>query len=132
MNGFVTLTTQSQISIPTKYRRLLGFKKGDKLKAEIQGDALVLRPVGDIFVSRRFLISSSKKSLSSQEIQEKEDQAIIRAASERYISTLTSIEKKRLKVLDSPIECGMTYERSIFGRYERIYPDVSMGQSLSI
>ncbi|MEK7592140.1 MAG: AbrB/MazE/SpoVT family DNA-binding domain-containing protein [Patescibacteria group bacterium] len=106
MNGFVTLTTQSQISIPAKYRRLLGFKKGDKLKAEIQGDALVLRPVGDILSLAGSLSHLAKKSLSSQEIQEKEDQAIIRAASERYISTLTSIEKKRLKVLDSRSSAG--------------------------
>ena len=62
---------QSQISIPGNTEDFLD-SKGDKLKAEIQGDALVLRPVGDIFVSRRFPISSSKKSLSSQEIQEKE------------------------------------------------------------
>ncbi len=96
MSTFVTLTTQSQISIPAVFRRQLGFKKGDKLKAEVQGDALVLRPAGDI-LSLAGTLSHLAKEKGIQEILKLEEKAMGGAASDRYLSTLSASERNRIK-----------------------------------
>ena len=97
MSTFVTLTTQSQISIPAVFRRQLGFKKGDKLKAEVQGDALVLRPAGDILSLAGTLSHLAKKEKGIQEILKLEEKAMSDAVSNRYLSTLSASERRRIK-----------------------------------
>lgn len=90
MTKFITLTTQSQISIPSLFRQQLGLEKGDMLKAEIVGNALVLRPAGDIMALGGSLSRVAKKGISAQAIRKREAKAIEESVVQRYLSSLPS------------------------------------------
>lgn len=96
MTKFVTLTTQSQINMPALFRRQLGFKKGDTLRAEVSGDALVLRPAGDIVSLAGSLFRLAKKARTVADIRKQEEKAIEEAIADRYLSTLSPHERNRI------------------------------------
>ncbi len=41
---YVTITSQGQITIPAKFRRLLGLKKSTKAIVDIENEKLVIKP----------------------------------------------------------------------------------------
>lgn len=51
----VTVSSRFQVVIPRDLRRLLNIVPGQKLKARIQGDRIVLIPVQPITAARGFL-----------------------------------------------------------------------------
>ena len=65
----VSITSQGQISIPSKIRQELGLTKKKKALVSIEDGRMVIEPVKD-FLGLRGSVKTNKKALSSEEIHE--------------------------------------------------------------
>ncbi len=85
MITLVTVTSQGQISIPAKVRRLLGFKKG-KAILRVKKEKIELEPEKDISKLRGVLKEYGKKNADKNinEIIASEENAVGNAIANRY------------------------------------------------
>lgn len=67
MNYTVTITSQGQLSIPAKIRKLLGFSKTKKAIVSVHDGKLIIEPVKDL-LELAGSVKTTKKPLTNGEL----------------------------------------------------------------
>lgn len=80
----VTITTQGQITIPSKIRKALGLNKSQKAIVNIENDRIVVEPVPDLLMLEGVLAHKAIKNKSIDQIIKLEKAAVGKAAAENY------------------------------------------------
>ena len=92
----VSITSQGQISIPSKIRKELGIEKNSKALVSIEKGKMVVEPIADFMSLKGSLNKYAKKGMSTEKIIELEEKAWEKGAVERYMRTLSSRERRML------------------------------------
>lgn len=83
MVNIVTITSQGQVTIPSKLRRSLGLKKRGKAMVSSEEGKIIIEPVKDL-LDLKGSLKTNKKPLSSRQL----DEVIAAAVVEEYKSKL--------------------------------------------
>lgn len=89
MTYVVSITSQGQISIPTKIRRQLGVVGATKAFVSEENGRVVVEPVSDILSTKGALSGYALKEKTAEEILKLEKNAWEKQAVTRYQKTLT-------------------------------------------
>ncbi len=81
---FVAVTSQGQISIPAKVRKLFGLDKMNKLLMRVQGDQIILEPVPDIMELEGVFKEYALKDTPPSEVIKLEKKALGKAFADAY------------------------------------------------
>lgn len=65
-----SITSQGQVTIPSKVRKTLGLKKGDKINFFLENGKVKIEPAPDL-LSLAGALKSSRKPLSSKQLHNK-------------------------------------------------------------
>ena len=84
MTHFVTITSQGQISIPAKVRKLFGLDKIKKLIVYMRDDEIVLKKAPDIDDVAGILHQFAIKDKPIEEVMKMEKEALGEAFAEKY------------------------------------------------
>ena len=84
MLNYVTITSQGQISIPAKFRKVLGLKKSSKAIISLDGERLVITPVKDILEYSGIFKEKGAKYQPMSEILKTEKEAVEKGVLEDF------------------------------------------------
>ncbi|MFW5719642.1 MAG: AbrB/MazE/SpoVT family DNA-binding domain-containing protein [Candidatus Dojkabacteria bacterium] len=79
----ITITSQGQISIPAKFRRILGLKKQSKVIMELQDERIIIRPERDL-MQLDGIISDRAFPYSPEKINTLEKKALEKWVKEKH------------------------------------------------
>jgi AbrB family looped-hinge helix DNA binding protein len=80
---YVSITSQGQITIPAKFRKLLGLNKATKAVVNIENNKLVIKPASSLMDLEGILEHKALK-LPAQEIRKREKMAWTEALKDKY------------------------------------------------
>jgi AbrB family looped-hinge helix DNA binding protein len=84
MLAYVTITSQGQISIPAKFRKVLGLKKSSKAIIELEDGKLIIRPSRDLLEMGGMINEKAVKYKPLSEVQKLEKEAWGKAVEDKF------------------------------------------------
>ncbi len=88
MQHIISVTSQGQISIPVKMRRLLNLDSTKKVYVTYKSGKIIIEPITDFLSLKGVLHSQALKNKTSKEIELIEKNAIKEARLEKYLNKL--------------------------------------------
>ncbi|KKT35469.1 MAG: hypothetical protein UW24_C0008G0008 [Parcubacteria group bacterium GW2011_GWA2_44_12] len=84
MTQLITITSQGQISIPSKVRKLFGLDKMNKLLLRVQNNKIILEPAPDIMELEGIFKKYAITDKSTEEVMKLEKDAMGKAFADTY------------------------------------------------